>query len=109
MHWREFSACLQQKKVVHKAADKYGHTITTTVIYDVLYHVCETLLLHFASITKRVFCARSCVSWLFSARIFCVSVSIPTSVNDRVHIKIHVCMQGLSGDLICEALISQIQ
>lgn len=71
--------------------------------------VCETLLLHFASITNCVFCACSCVSWLFLARIFCVSVSIPTSVNDRVHIQIHVCIQALSGDPICEALISLIQ
>lgn len=109
MHWREFSACLQQKKVVRKAAHKYAHTITTTVNYDVLYRVCvcETLMLHFALITKRVFCARSCVSWLFLVRVFCVS--IPTPVNDRVHIQIHVCMQALSGDPICEALISLIQ
>lgn len=36
-------------------------------------------------------------------------MSIPTSVNDRVHIQIHVCMQAPSGDPICEALISLIQ
>lgn len=36
-------------------------------------------------------------------------MSIPTPVNDRVHIQTHVCMQALSGDPICEALISLIQ